>query len=51
MASDKEELSIADKDSFLMIVDLLNEMGIRYWIEGDGALMYLLVNKQGPIET
>ena len=34
MASDKEELSIADKDSFLMIVDLLNEMGIRYWIEG-----------------
>lgn len=48
MASDKEELSIADKDSFLMIVDLLNEMGIRYWIEGGWGIDVLIGKQTRP---
>ena len=48
MASDKEELSIADKDSFLMIVDLLNEMVIRYWIEGGWGIDVLIGKQTRP---
>lgn len=34
MESNSEKVTTASKKSFLMIIDLLNELNIRYWIEG-----------------
>ncbi|MGG5369202.1 nucleotidyltransferase domain-containing protein [Enterococcus sp. AZ196] len=45
MKSNSEHNSITSKDSFLRIIDLLNELDIRYWIEG-GWGIDVLVGKQ-----
>lgn len=34
MESNSEKVTTTSKEIFLMIIDLLNELNIQYWIEG-----------------
>lgn len=45
MTGDFTDNVVADKDSFLLIIDLLKELGISYWIEG-GWGIDALIGKQ-----
>lgn len=45
MSSKHSKTKLADKNSFLMIVDLLTEMKIRFWVEG-GWGIDVLIGKQ-----
>lgn len=42
MSSKSNKLTPADKESFLLIIDLLNEMYIQYWVEGGWGIDVLL---------
>lgn len=42
MSSKSNKLTPADKESFLLIIDLLNEMHIQYWVEGGWGIDVLL---------
>ena len=45
MTIEPNKTTLADKDSFLLIIDLLNELQIQYWVEG-GWGIDLLLGKQ-----
>lgn len=45
MQLEKNKKVVADKETFLMIIDILNELQIRYWVEG-GWGIDVLVGKQ-----
>ena len=42
MESNSEKVTTTSKESFLMIIDLLNELNIRYWIEGGWGIDALI---------
>lgn len=45
MTTEPNKRTLADKESFLLIIDLLNELQIKYWVEG-GWGIDLLLGKQ-----
>lgn len=45
MAYGGSKTTPADKDSFLWMIDLLNEWQIDYWVEGGWGIDILLENK------
>ena len=45
MAYEGSKTIPADKDSFLWMIDLLNEWQIDYWVEGGWGIDTLLGNK------
>lgn len=42
MESNSEKVTTTSKESFLMIIDLLNELNIQYWIEGGWGIDALI---------